>query len=438
MQKIFFTALFWFYALVGFSQNITVIDTSDYKERKQFMDDFKKSNELFIKKIKEEHSGKVSKSLVSIYKDFEVDFIEEIGDKNFTFKSGLENYVQDIISDLRKNNPTIPLEIEVLIEKNNYPNAYCLANNIFVVNMGLFNWLENRDQLMAVISHELGHNILHHVLNSQINNITGNLKESNLVKSLREEKTNRTTKAFDLVKNKIYAQKALKRKHEIEADSIGYVLYKKTANNQFEYINALKNLLDFDTISPKKVSKEIYVKLYDLPNQKFKYNWMQTDDFTSYNYDRFKEKLDKDSIATHPETLERVSSLKLFFKELEAEQKPLEADESYKKIRKLTEAEIVPNFFYTEKYGIGIYAAMQFLEDKEEEEENESQTFYKEWLGKCFEKIYDARKEYKLNRYLDTVDPKNQSESYQQFLNFMWNLKLEEIKNIADFYTKKS
>ena len=61
---------------------------------------------------------------------------------------------------------------------------------------------------------------------------------------------------------------------------------------------------------------------------------------------------------------------------------------------------------------------------------------HKKLLGEGFKKIYQARKEYKLNRYLDRIDPKNQSESYIQFLSFMWNLSLEEIKNIADFYDK--
>ena len=60
--------------------------------------------------------------------------------------------------------------------------------------------------------------------------------------------------------------------------------------------------------------------------------------------------------------------------------------------------------------------------------------FYREWLGKSFQKIYNARKEYKLNKYLDQISPKDQTESYIQFLSFMWNLKLEEIKNIAEFY----
>lgn len=433
MQNTLFVFLFSLFLTSSFAQKTTLIDTSDYKERTLFISDFKKSNENLIKSIKKNNSSKVTRSLINTYKNFEAEFIEEIKDKNFTFKSGLEDYIQDIISDLRKENPNIPQDIKVLIEKSNYPNAYCLANNTFVVNMGLFNWLDNRDQLMAVISHELGHNILNHVLNSQIKNITENLNESNIVKGLREEKNNRTTKAFDFVKSRIYAQKALRRKHETEADSIGYVLYKRTNKNQFEYINALKNLLDFDTISPKKVSKKIYLNLFDLPNQKFNEKWLQTDDFTSYNYEGYKQKFDKDSIASHPETIERVSSLKAYFNELEKEQKSLLADTSYNRLRDVTKTEILPNFYYNEKYGVAIYTAMQFFE---EDKELENQTFYKEWLGKCFKKIYEARKDYKLNRYLDTVDPKNHSESYQQFLNFMWNLKIEEIKNIADFYNK--
>ena len=434
MKKALHISFLCLCSFVGFAQGKTAIDTSDYSLRTVFIKDFKKSNEDFIKKIKGKHSGKVSKSLTAMYKNFESEFVEEIKDKNYTFKSGLEEYIQSIISDLRKENANIPAKIEVLIEKSNYPNAYCLANNTFVVNMGLFNWLKNRDQMMAVISHELGHNILDHVLNSQVESIKNDLNESSVVKNLREVKHNRTSKAFDLVKNKIYALKALKRQHEKEADSIGYVLYKKSNRNEFEYVNALKNLLDFDTISPKKLSEKIYFKLYDLPNQKFNKKWLQLDDFTTYNYDGFKQKLDKDSIATHPETEERVASLKSTFKELQLEKKSLAADASYKKIRTLTEDEILPNLYWNENYGVGIYTAMQFLEN--EKEEQESHTFYKEWLGKCFIKIYEGRKNYKLNRYLDTVDPKNQSDSYQQFLNFMWNLKLEEIKNISDFYNK--
>jgi hypothetical protein len=51
---------------------------------------------------------------------------------------------------------------------------------------------------------------------------------------------------------------------------------------------------------------------------------------------------------------------------------------------------------------------------------------------------HQARKEYKLNRYLDAIDPKEHSESYIQFLSFMWNLELEEINQIATHYSTKN
>jgi hypothetical protein len=68
--------------------------------------------------------------------------------------------------------------------------------------------------------------------------------------------------------------------------------------------------------------------------------------------------------------------------------------------------------------------------------ETKYEAYYKKWLGYCFSKIYEGRKNYKLNRYLDRIDPKEQSESYQQYLSFVWNLRLNEIKEIADFYSK--
>ena len=119
------------------------------------------------------------------------------------------------------------------------------------------------------------------------------------------------------------------------------------------------------------------------------------------------------------------------FAELKNKKEAKKGDEEFAKLKNTARMEVLPNLWHSEQYGRGIYAAMQFLQDKEEE------NYYHEWLGKLFDKIYTARKNYNLNRYLDRIDPKEQSESYQQFLSFMWNLNLAEIKNIADYYNKK-
>ena len=105
--------------------------------------------------------------------------------------------------------------------------------------------------------------------------------------------------------------------------------------------------------------------------------------------------------------------------------------EMYEKLSKIAYLETVPNLYFNEEYGFSIYASLLYLEKDEKNNE-----YFRDWLGKSFQKIYEARKNYTLNRYLDRISPKEQSESYQQFLSFMWNLKLDEVKKIADFYTK--
>ena len=97
-------------------------------------------------------------------------------------------------------------------------------------------------------------------------------------------------------------------------------------------------------------------------------------------------------------------------------------------MQEISRMEILPNLFYEEEYGVGVYNCLQFLQ------EGEKVDYYKAWLGKCFLKIYEARKSYQLNHYLDRIEPKRQSKSYQQFLAFMWNLSLEDIKNITEHY----
>ena len=67
-------------------------------------------------------------------------------------------------------------------------------------------------------------------------------------------------------------------------------------------------------------------------------------------------------------------------------------------------------------------------------EEESDDSYYKKWLGINFNAIYEAKKKYQLNRYVDRLVPNKQSESYQKFINFIWNLDLNEIKVIADHY----
>lgn len=426
-----FTFFLLLFSAISFAQSYQPIDTADYSQRKTFNKNFTQNNEIMVKKLKSQYAGNKGIELSKIYKEFGKDFTQQVKNKDFLFNSVFDAKVKSMIDRLRKNNPKIPQDLNILIAKDNTPNAYCLADGTFVINMGLFNWLNNEDQIASVISHELGHKVGEHSLKAFVAFVDEDEQDKTTVQSLKAVKSNQNQKAFGILKDRLYKKGLEKRNHEIQADSLGYTFFRNSDFIKAEYVNALQKLNDYDTISPTKLKVETYKKYFNLPKQEFRDKWLKKEDFSLYNYNHYKEKFNKDSLASHPEMILRVEKLKKSFPELKIDSKEEKASDSFKILEKLARMEILPNTFHAEDYGLGIYTSLQFLQQEEEV------SYYKKWLGKCFAKIYEARKNYNLNRYLDRIDPKNQSESYQQFLNFMWNLSLEEIKNIADFYQTK-
>lgn len=428
MMKNYIAFLLLFIGAVFFGQTYKSIDTADYKYRKDFIKNYSFTNEALVKDLKTKYSGKTGNELAKIYKELGKDFEKQVKNKDFIFNSVFDAKVKNILERLRKNNPQIPQNLKILIAKDNTPNAYCFADGTFVINMGLFNWLNNDDQLAAVVSHELGHKITEHTLKTFLSLINQNQMDKIVVQDIKSTKENHNQRAFGVLKNRIYKKGAENRRQEIQADSLGYTVFKNSDFKEAEFVNALQRLEDFDTISPRELKVETYKKLFNLPKQAFNEKWMKKEDFSLYNYNLYKEKLNKDSLASHPEVSRRIEMLKKTFAELKT---PIASDKPsdlFVTLKKAARMEILPNYFHSEDYGLGIYTAMQFLQDEEEEK------YYKSWLGRCFSRIYEARKNYNLNRYLDRIESKNQSESYQQFLNFMWNLSLDEIKNIAEYY----
>lgn len=418
-----------------FAQNYKPVDTADYRERKIFLQNYTQNNEAFSKYIKSHYDGELSRYLNRNYDEFQKEFRKNIQAKDFHHKSQFNSYIQTLITKLRDKNPTIPTQLTVLIEKDNSPNAASVGDGTVIVNMGLFNWLDNEDQMMAVLSHEIGHQMLLHTLKYQAKKFAANKSSKSQVSEINHSKTNIPDKAMNLFKNIVYSNSEERRKNEKQADSLGYVLFKNASTSQFEYQNALKNLQRFDTISPKVVEKIFYNKTFDLPNAPFKENWMKMEDFSTYNYAHYKEKFNKDSLSTHPETENRISRLGELFTELKTSKEPaIKENSEYSRLKEIAHWEIAPNYFYSEDYGRGIYTLLQDKSHETLKDEN----YFNTWLGKFFDKIYWARKEYKLNRYLDRLEPQKQDKSYQQFLTFMWNLSLDDIKNIADYYKKKS
>lgn len=332
-----------------------------------------------------------------------------------------------VLQEIRAKNPSVPEDIQVLLMRENVPNAYTIGDNTIFMNVGLFYYMESEDQVAAVIAHEIGHMILSHSIKALTYHYEKDKESEEVVRSVRQREVKRTDYALELLKESIYEGGKIRREYETEADSIGYALLKNTKYQHAAILEALEIIDINDTIDYGKLTAEAYRKYFNLPGLPFKDKWLEAEDFSSYNYSAFKPKFDEDSLSTHPEGQERIAHLKSIYPELAGMKKTAEAT-GYDKVRAIAEKERFPNLYFNERYGEAIYFALISLE---KEPENK---YYREWLGENLQKIYQARKDYQLNKYLDRVAPKEQTKSYIRFLNFMWNLSLDELKQIAEYY----
>ena len=417
-----------------FSQKYIPIDSTKHEKRDVFVKEYKAYNDLFVKEIKSKYDSKVSKYIANNYIEFSKEFGTEIKKGNFIFEEEITNYILKILDDIKKVNPELSkYDFKILVSKSHSLNAYCIVDGTFVINIGLFYWLDNEDQFAGVISHEIAHKVLEHSFKKQEKDFYDDKVSKEKLNSLKKEKYNVSDKAMSIFKERLYDRGSRAKSQEFQADSLGYLMYRKTNYSKSEYLAALNLMQQYDSIKPVGLNLETYKKYFDLPEQPFNEKWLLKEDFSSYDYTKFSEKINKDSISTHPETIDRISKIIALFPEVKTKIKEYNPNkELYEKISKIAFLEALPNLYFNEQYGIAIYMALLYLERSEENND-----FFKELLGKSFAKIYESRKNYTLNRYLERLVPKDQSDSYQQFLSFMWNLKLDEIKKIADYYTLK-
>lgn len=427
------TLVFWSHNL--HAQKYIPIDTTKNDQRDSFLKEFQTDNERYIQEIKSKYDAKLAKYISNSYTEFSKEFGEQIKKGNFIFDDEIIKYASNVLEEIKKGNPELKnIKFKILISKSHSLNAFCITDGTFVLNLGLFYWLDNEDQFAGVLSHEIAHKVLEHSLKKKEKDFLEEKSTKQRISELKKEKYSVSDKALALFRERLYEKGNKAKQQEFQADSLGYVMYRKTNYSKSEYLSAMKLMQRYDSIKPTGLSETAYRKYFDLPTQPFNEKWLQKEDFSSYDYSKFTEKIDRDSTASHPEIEARIARILSLFPEVKSETKAYNPNpELYKKLAKVAYLETVPNLYFNEDYGLSIYAALLYLE-----RDKVNTDFFSEWLGKSFTKIYEARKNYTLNRYLDRVSPQEQSESYQLFLSFMWNLNLDEIKKIADFYSSKN
>jgi Zn-dependent protease with chaperone function len=431
-MKHYLFLLVWLSTSISAQQLYTPIDTANVARRETEKNRYKSAVISFDKYVTQKYKGGVASFIKKQYADVNKNMDEDIMSTRMIFDSRFDSVLYRVKNQLLKHNPDISSDIYFYVSRNQTLNAMSLGNNSIIVNCGVFYYLINEGQIAAVLSHEMAHLIKEHSVKSIVSNFEMEKSKSVRadVRSISEQRYNRGGIAFDKYKNILYESGRMKKNQEFEADSLGYQLFVKAGYPPHDYINSLKLMVLYDSIRPESLDTAIYRKVFNLPDYPFNSRWLQNEDFSSYDYSKSTEKLNADSLSSHPEMKERIDRLKNTYPELAHNQMSDTVSPILDSLRKVLRYEQPVSFMISEDYGFGLYVCLYNLYY------DESPDYYKSWLGKYFAKIYDARKRYCLNRYVDRIDPKTQPQDYQQFLSFIWNLSLDDIKHIADYYAR--
>lgn len=438
-----------------YSQSFTELDTTRYAQNKELKKFLSLTFENFNNNLSEDYSRKLKKALIPRLKKNQSKIMDNLFLENqLIYNTKFNDFLETSIDSIKHYNPKLKnIDYKILLSRSPSPNAYSVGYNIIVVNMGLFKYLKNKYQVMSVLLHEIAHDFKAHGFNSTLQSVNKlHSKETKRdLEDLNKERYNRGGLAFQKLKELVYFKSLKNKKQELEADAVGFKFYSNSNWPKASYVNVLERLKDLENASEFTLDSTIYKRLFDLKEQPFKKEWLKKEDFSAYNYSLYKDKMDKDSISSHPETDNRIATLKSISKSktgtvttskpelksiansnsINTSNPYIEASKEFKKLKKDARWQQIANLYYLKEYGASLYSTLIMLEDYP------NSKYLLKYIGLNFKEIHNAQKEYKLNRYVEQLNPNEQSNSYFNFLNFIWNLSLNEMQIISDHYIEK-
>ncbi|WP_203257520.1 M48 family metalloprotease [Hyunsoonleella ulvae] len=414
----------------SYAQNYTALDTTSYDKTKVLKSNYESEFEVFNKAISQDYSGKLKKEIIRLLEERQAEILKMFSDRSLLFDNEFNEFLETSLDTILIHNPEIKEDYTLLLSKSPSPNAFSIGYNTVMVNMGLFKYLENEYQLRSVIMHELAHDMKKHNLNAVVNiakiNLSNDSKKA--IQDINNAEYNKGGLAFKRMRALLINQSQKNQKEELEADSLGYVLYENTKWPIQSFANSFIRLKTFEDAPSLVLDSTIYSRLFDLEDQPFKAKWLEKEDFSAYNYSHFKEKISADSIASHPELTNRIAKIRALMPK-DHDSTIVKPNESFSKLQYKSVFQQVANLFDLKEYGASLYSTLILLENYPDN------AYLLKYVGLNFNEIYNAQKAYTLNRYVEKLNPQEQSDSYNLFLNFIWNLRLSEMKTIADYYT---
>lgn len=412
--------LFLFNYALGFSQSATF----DYlpKNKDSVIVYIDAISDKKIRKFGDNYKKEIRENIL----DRKQRFIEKIKDSSFVFNAEINNYLNSILNEIYNSNQiTDKQEFYFFLDKSQIPNAACYGNGIFTINLGLFNFVNSDDELAFIICHEIAHYILEHNDKSLLQYFeTVNSKDiKKKIKKVEKQEYGKRKAYSELMEELNYNFLKRSQNVEIEADSLGFVLFKNTQYNVAASTSSLKNL----ELADKAVfnEKSNLSKHFNFENYPFKDSWLQKDetlfDLSKKSDDYIK---DSDSISTHPAIPIRVDKLKAMISNSIPQKS--ENKSRLSAIKKIVAYISIKTFIDANKIDLALYQCLvmynQQLIDKE---------MYVDIVSKLLKKTYELKEAHTFGRFVSPMYPFSDEVHLNEVKQFLHNLELKSVRKIG-------
>lgn len=414
-----FIVFFIFTSISVFCQDrFLPLDTISSKEfHIKLFEEYKSKYDSFNKNLDLIHSDQ-KKIIEEIYIENQKEFLENVKDYNFITDKNINSYLQELIIEILSKNNIDFKKYKILLSKDAEINASNIGDGTIIINYGLFLAVENEDELVFVISHEIGHQYLNHVKNEIENFAKQSISKEIIQKTneIRKQKYNKATLANNLLKNIKYKNYSERRKKEIEADSLGLNLYKKTSRNPLSAISLL-NKLDKSNKEQDSLTIQDYKLSFEKNRFKLKTSYFESEQSLFQKYDS-SITFSIDSLKTHPDCKTRIELLE---KHIVTNGQQTNSS-FFLEIKKNCVQQNLINLYSNQNYGTCLYESLKLYKLDKNNQELQAVIFL------TLEKIYKSKSNYTISKYMPSLDNKNNSQSLNRFINFINNIKMSDLE----------
>ena len=191
---------------------------------------------------------KEQKTYAEIINERNKSIVDALEQNRIVYDTMLLNKCKAIIEKIKVANMSFSFNnISFYINRSCIANASCYGEGSLFINLGLFLWIDNDDEMALIIGHELSHQFLNHA-DSKIKKDIALLSSDdfiNEIRAIKKSSNGKYERYKNLMKELVVQNGTHSRYKESEADSLGLALIK---NAGYNIKNAANILLKLDHV----------------------------------------------------------------------------------------------------------------------------------------------------------------------------------------------